>query len=825
VRIACIGGGPAGLYFAISMKLRDPSHDIEVFERNAPGVTFGWGVVFSDLTVDNITRNDPVSAQTITQEFAHWDDIDVHIHGATITSGGHGFIGIGRKRLLEILQHRARELGVTLQFNAECDPADPKWRDYDLVIASDGINSRFRDAYADAFGVDVDVRPNKFVWLGTSKAFDAFTFAFEETGHGWIWAHAYRFAPDCSTFIVECSEETWRNFGFDRMDQGEARAVCEKLFAKYLDGHKLMSNAAHLPGPAVWLNFRRIKCERWSSGNVILLGDAAHTAHFSIGSGTKLALEDAIKLAEVLNRTSPSSRGAAGDAAIQKSFTRRTRSREEETPHPSRSSRLRVKPSDAGAVSVAGSQARGDGPLSLEAALDEYQAERSLEVLKLQNSARNSTEWFETLGRYLHFEPLQFAYSLLTRSQRISHENLRLRDREWLEGVERWFWKRATNGRSNTTAPPMFAPFKMREMEVANRITVSPMAMYSAVDGVPNDFHLVHLGERALGGAGLVFTEMTCVSPEGRISPGCTGMWNADHVAAWKRIVDFVHANSTAKICLQLGHSGPKGSTKLGWEGNDVPLDEGNWPVMAASDVAWSPANQRPHPMTRADMDAVRDQFVAAVRMGLECGFDMIELHAAHGYLLSSFITRLQNRRTDEYGGSLENRLRYPIEVFAAMRAAWPSDRPMSVRISANDWAGENGITPGDAVEIGEAFAREGADLIDVSAGQTWAEAQPVYGRMFQTPFSDKIRNEARLATMAVGNIYEPDHANSILAAGRADLVALARPHLIDPMWTLRAAAQLDYRDVHCPPQYLNGLSQLARNLKREAEAAAALRV
>jgi len=767
MKIACIGGGPAGLYFAISMKLRDPAHEIEIFERNPPGVTFGWGVVFSDQTVENITKNDPVSAEAITDELAHWDDIDVHVHGETITSGGHGFIGIGRKRLLEILQNRARELGVTLHFGIECDPANPAWRNYDLVIASDGLNSRFRSATPEAFGVDVDVRKNKFVWLGTNKAFDAFTFAFEETEHGWIWAHAYRFAPDFSTFIVECSDEVWRAIGFDRMSQEESIAKCEQLFAKYLDGHKLQSNAAHLRGSAAWLNFPRVKCERWSSGNVILLGDAAHTAHFSIGSGTKLALEDAIKLAEVLNR---------------------------------------------------------DG-LSLAAAMDEYVAERNLEVLKLQNSARNSTEWFETLERYLHFEPLQFAYSLLTRSQRISHENLRLRDREWLEGVERWFWKRATEGKSNKTAPPMFAPLKLRDMTVENRITVSPMAMYSAVDGVPNDFHFVHLGERALGGAGLVFTEMTCVSPEGRISPGCTGLWNDEQVAAWQRIVDFVHANSKAKICLQLGHSGAKGSTKLGWEGNDLPLDDGNWPVMSASDLAWSPVNQVPRAMTRADMDAVRDQFVAATRMAIDCGFDMVELHAAHGYLLSSFITPLQNKRTDDYGGSLENRLRYPLEVFAAMRAAWPSDRPMSVRISATDWAGEDGVTPDEAVQIGEAFAHEGADLIDVSAGQTWTDQQPVYGRMFQTPFSDRIRNEGRLATMAVGNIYEPDHANSILAAGRADLVALARPHLVDPMWTLRAAAQLDYRDIHIPPQYLNGMSQLARNLKREAEMAAALRV
>ncbi|MES2119705.1 MAG: bifunctional salicylyl-CoA 5-hydroxylase/oxidoreductase [Pseudomonadota bacterium] len=796
MKIACIGAGPAGLYFASSMKLRDPSHEVEIFERNPPGVTFGWGVVFSDLTVDNIRRNDPVSAATIIGEFAHWDDIDVHFRGSTITSGGHGFIGIGRKRLLEILTDRAQELGVVINFEAECDPADPKWRNYDLVIASDGINSRFRDADQQAFGVDVDVRANKFVWLGTSKVFDAFTFAFEETPHGWIWAHAYRFAPDASTFIVECCEETWRAFGFDKMTQDDSIAACEQLFAKYLDGHRLQSNASHLVGSAAWLNFRRIKCERWSKGNVILLGDAAHTAHFSIGSGTKLALEDAIKLAEVLSRVSPSLRAQRSNP-------------------------------ENGWIAASPAAPRNDAneTLSLEGALDEYVAERNLEVLKLQNSARNSTEWFETLERYVHFEPLQFAYSLLTRSQRISHENLRLRDRDWLETVERWFWQRATDGRSDKSAPPMFAPFRLRELELANRVVVSPMAMYSAVDGVPNDFHFVHYGERALGGAGLLFTEMTCVSPEARITPGCTGLWNDEQQAAWARIVGFVHANSSAKIGLQLGHSGAKGSTRVGWEGYDVPLDDGNWPVMGPSDVPWSPVNQAPTPMTRADMDMVRDQFVAAVQRGIAAGFDMVELHAAHGYLLSAFLTPLQNRRTDEYGGSLENRLRFPLEVFAAMRAAWPKDKPMSVRISANDWAGDQGVTPAEAVLIGEAFAREGADLIDVSAGQTWEGAQPVYGRMFQTPFSDRIRNEARLATMAVGAITEPDHANSILAAGRADLVALARPHLVDPFWTLRAAAQLDYRDVACPPQYLAGLAQLARNLQREAEAAAALKV
>ena len=758
MRIACIGGGPAGLYFAISMKLRDPTHHIDVFERNPRGVTFGWGVVFSDQTLENLEANDPESAGRIAEGFAHWDDIEVHLRGQMQRSSGHGFVGIGRKALLQILSDRAEQLGVMLHHEAECDPASLPSADYDLLIASDGVNSRIRDAFSEAFGVEEDTRANKFVWLGTSKLFEAFTFAFEETEAGWIWAHAYRFSDDRSTFIVECSESTWHQLGFDRMGQDEAIALCERIFAKYLDGHRLISNAAHLRGSAAWLNFRRITCRRWSEGKIVLIGDAAHTAHFSIGSGTKLALEDAIKLAEVLNRPE----------------------------------------------------------LALQKALEEYQEERSLEVVKLQNSARNSTEWFETVERYLAFEPWQFAYSLMTRSQRISHDNLRLRDSDWLSGVESRFWKEATG--FERPAPPMFAPFRLRQMDIANRIVVSPMATYSAVDGTPNDFHLVHYGSRAMGGAGLVFTEMTCISPTGRITPGCTGLWNDEQQNAWKRITEFAHERSDAKICLQLGHSGAKGSTQLGWEEMDAPLPDGNWPLISASDVRWSPANQVPRPMTRGDMDLVRDQFVDATRRGLEAGFDMVELHAAHGYLLSSFITPLQNRRADEYGGSLENRLRFPIEVFTAMRAAWPADKPMSVRISATDWAGDDGVTPDEAVTIARAFTDAGADLIDVSAGQTWADAKPIYGRMFQTPFSDKVRNEANVATMAVGNITEIDHANSILASGRADLVALARPHLIDPMWTLRAAAAQDFRDVLVPPPYLNGMAQLARLMQREAE-------
>ena len=764
MRIACIGAGPAGLYLAISLKLRRADAEIELFERNAEGVTFGWGVVFSDQTLDNLRANDPISAERIEREFAHWDDIEVHVRGQVARSGGHGFIGIGRKRLLEILADRARELGAVIHYEQAAN-ADELGRGFDLVIGADGINSRTRDTHPKRFGVEAETRANKFIWLGTHKRFDAFTFAFVETPGGWVWAHAYPFEDGCSTFIVECSEATWRGLGFDRMEQAEAIAVCERLFAGQLDGQPLLSNAAHLRGSAAWLNFRRIRCERWFDERVILLGDAAHTAHFSIGSGTKLAFEDAAALAEVLARH---------EAA------------------------------------------------TLDEALAIYQDERALEVLKLQNSARNSTEWFETVDRYLGFEPWQFAYSLLTRSQRISHENLRLRDPIWVGEVERRFWERETG--SAEAAAPMFAPLQLRSMTTANRIVVSPMATYSAVDGVPGDFHLVHYGARAMGGAGIVFTEMTCVSAEGRISPGCTGLWNDAQRDGWARIVAFVHANSPAKLCLQLGHSGGKGSTQLGWEAGDAPLATGNWPLMAASAVPWTVSNQVPRAMDREDMDRVRDDFVTAARRGAEAGFDMIELHAAHGYLLSSFITPLMNRRDDDYGGSLGNRLRFPLEVFAAIRAEWPNKRPMSVRISANDWAGELGVTPDEAVEIARAFSNAGVDLIDVSAGQTSADARPVYGRMFQTPFADRIRNEAGVRTMAVGNISDFDQANAILAAGRADLVALGRPHLLDPHWTQRAAASQQHREQWCPPPYLRGLEQLARLMQREKELAETLR-
>jgi len=760
MRVACLGGGPAGLYFAISMKLRDPSHEIVVIERNRANDTFGWGVVLSDDALENLQVNDPKSAQMIRDHFAYWDDIAVVHDGVRTVSGGHGFAGIGRKQMLILLQERARELGVELKFETEFDDVEAIRAEYDLVVGCDGLNSRVREAYAEHFKPEIDVRACKFVWLGTHQKFDdAFTFIFEKTEHGWIWAHVYQFDDETATFIVECGQETWDNFGFEGMSKEEIVETCRVVFADHLGGHDLMSNAAHLRGSAVFMNFPRVLCEKWHHENVVLLGDASATAHFSIGSGTRLSFDSAIALAEFLH-SEP----------------------------------------------------------TMEGAFERYQEERRLDVLRLQSAARNSLEWFEKVERYLDLDPVQFNYSLLTRSQRISHENLRLRDADWLKSAEKWFQEQAGAPADTPVRAPMFAPYKMRDMELANRIVVSPMAQYKAVDGCPTDWHLIHYGERAKGGAGLVYTEMTCVSAEGRITPGCPGLYAPEHEAAWRRLTDFVHTETEAKVCCQIGHSGRKGSTQVGWETMDAPLTEGNWELVSASAIPWSENNAVPGAATREDMDAIKAQFVAAAEMAARAGFDMIELHAAHGYLISSFISPMSNQRDDAYGGSLENRLRYPLEVFAAMRAVWPTEKPMSVRISANDWVGEDGVTPQEAVEIAKAFRAAGADIIDVSAGQTSTEAKPVYGRMFQTPFSDRIRNEVGMPTMAVGNIYEADHANSILIAGRADLVAVGRPHLADPYWLHHEAARIGDRHATWPKPYEAGRDQAWRLADREAE-------
>ncbi|AWI74452.1 oxidoreductase [Parazoarcus communis] len=764
MRIVCIGGGPAGLYFAILMKKLNPAHQITVVERNKPYDTFGWGVVFSDATMDNMREWDPVTADAIQIAFNHWDDIELHFKGRAIRSGGHGFVGIGRKKMLNILQERCENMGIELVF--EVDGEDRQYPDADLIIASDGIFSATRERYQELFKPSIIKRPNRYIWLGTKKLFDAFNFIFEKTEHGWFQAHIYKFDAETTTFIVECPEHVWLAHGLDKADQEQSIAFCEKLFEKHLDGHALMTNARHLRGSA-WLNFQQVKCEKWwvNNGNshVVLMGDAVHTAHFAIGSGTKLAIEDAIELTRQF-------------------------------------------------------QDMGDAVENIPEVLARYQELRNVDVLRLQNAAWNAMEWFEVCdARYCDtMEPEQFMYSMLTRSQRISHENLRLRDADWLEGYERWFAEKAgvTVDADKAPPPPMFTPFKLRGLTVPNRMIMSPMAMYSADDGVAGDFHLVHFGARALGGTGLLYTEMSCVSADARITPGCAGMYKPEHVTAWKRIVDFVHSNSTAKMGIQLGHAGRKGATKLAWEGIDQPLESGAWELISASPLPYLPHSQVPREMNRDDMDRVKADFVRATRMAVEAGFDILEYHCAHGYLMSSFLSPLTNQRTDEYGGNIENRARYPLEVFMAMRAVWPADKPMSVRLSCHDWF-PGGNTADEAVEIARLFKAAGADIIDCSSGQVWKGEKPVFGRMFQTPFADRIRNEVGIPTIAVGAIFEADHANSILAAGRADLCAVARPHLADPAWTLHEAAKIDFKGVAWPKQYISGRSQYENNLKR----------
>jgi anthraniloyl-CoA monooxygenase len=760
-----VGGGPGGLYLAILLKKARPEAKVEVIERNAPDATFGFGVVFSDETLGYLQENDQPTFKEITDTFNRWDAIEIRYRDQVRLSRGHGFSGIARKRLLEILQQRCQTLGVSLRYLTEFEPRQVRGlaRTYDLIVAADGANSRIRAHFADAFGPQIDLRRNKYAWFGTSLPFQNFLFSFRPTAHGLFWCHAYRYDAAHSTFIVECDPATWRAAGLDRMSEADSAAFCERVFAEDLQGHPLLRNRS------LWLNFPMLRNANWrlpgELSNVVLLGDAAHTAHFSIGSGTKLAMEDAIALAYYLARE----------------------------------------------------------PDVCEA-LATYEEERKAEVGRFQRAAFESLFWFEGMERYLDFDPDQFAFSLLTRSRRISYETLRVRDPDIVQRTHRGFVERSgVDGTSADTAPPppMFTPFQIRGLRLKNRVVVSPMSMYSAEDGLPNDWHLVHLGSRAVGGAGLVIAEMTDVAREGRISPGCAGLYRPEHVEAWRRIVQFVHEWTDARITLQLGHAGRKGSTRRLWEGDVLPLHDGNWPVVSASPIPYDWINQIPREITRAEMDQVRDDHVRAACWASQAGFDMLELHYAHGYLLASFISPLTNRRTDGYGGSVEARMRYPLEVFDAVRAVWPEEKPMSVRISATDWA-DGGLSDCDRIEVARMLKAHGCDLIDVSTGQTVTHQTPRYGRAYQTPFADDIRNTVGIPTMTVGAISTPDEVNSILLAGRADLCVLARPHLRDPYWALHAAQAQDY-DALWPPQY-ESVQPRRREGRRQVPRALAVR-
>ena len=754
MKVSIVGGGPGGLYFALLAQKAWPRWDITVYERNRPDDTFGFGVVFSDQTLDTFKAYDGPSYEMIRRRFAYWGDVDVVYKGRTMRSGGNGFCGCSRVALLHILHDRCRELGVKLKFQHEVEDLN-EFSDSDLVVIADGINSKLREKDKQHFQPSVDLRPNKFTWLGSTRPLDAFKYFFRETPEGIILAHCYQYEEGRSTWVIETDEATWKNFGFDAKDEAAMLETVERVFAEELDGHRLIANRS------LWRNFPTITNKTWVRGNAVLVGDAKATAHFSIGSGTKLAMEDAISLFDFIKSEN-----------------------------------------------------------NIEKALSRYDTGRREEVEKTQHAANVSLAWFEHMRRYWDMDPLQFAFGVMSRSKQITWENLELRDPEFVRQVQDWFAGKARDQGFDVDLAnppvPMFTPFRLRGMVLENRVVVSPMDQYSAVDGVPGDWHLVHLGARAVGGAGLVYVEMTCVSPEGRITPGCTGLWNEAQRDAFRRIADFCHANSRAKLCMQIGHSGRKGSTQLGWERMDHPLEAGNWPVVSASPIAYDAGvSQVPQELTRSGMEEIIRQFENSTRLADEAGFDMLEVHMAHGYLLASFISPLTNTRTDEYGGSIENRMRFPMAVWKACRNIWPASKPMSVRVSATDWA-PGGLAGEDLMALTRMLKDEGCDLIDCSTGQTVPNQRPVYGRMYQAPFSDWVRNEVGIATMTVGAVTSADQVNTLLASGKADLVALGRPHLANPYLTLQASAWYQHSAQFWPPQYLPGKDQALRNASRE---------
>ncbi|WP_353077630.1 bifunctional salicylyl-CoA 5-hydroxylase/oxidoreductase [Flavobacterium sp.] len=749
MKITVIGGGPGGLYFSILTKKAMPHCQIDIYERNKPDDSFGFGVVFSDETLGEFLKRDMKSYELIRSKFAYWDDIIIARDGESVTIAGNGFCGCSRKTLLQLLQQRCLEEGVSLHFEQNVEDLS-QFADSDIILATDGIGSAIRTKYQKEFGTKIELKKNRFVWLGSTKPLDAFTYFFRSTPHGTIVAHSYQYEEGMSTWIFECSDETWQKHGFEVTNEADTMAKIAEIFKDELDGHPLISNKSH------WRQFPHVTNENWYHNNIVLLGDAKATAHYSIGSGTKLAMDSAIGLS---------------DAVIAH-------------------------------------------PTNVQAAFAQYDKTRRNTVEMIQYAAIVSLDWFENMDRHMQHTFQQFAFGCMTRSKKVTYENLRLRDNSFTDKVLNEFLSsRASDNNFTKNALPealegksaAFTTFKLRNLELQNRIVMSAMGQYVAENGLVNDWHFQHYTSRAVGGLGLILTEMTAVSETGRITEGCAGIYTENQVNAWKRITDFIHKYTQTKIGIQLGHSGRKGCSKIPWEDQ---FQGNKWELLSASAIPFNENSDCPKEMTLEDMKLVKNQFVQAAKNAYEAGFDMIELQAHHGFLLASFLSPLTNIRSDEFGGSVENRLKYPLEVFTAIREVFPKENPISVRISATDWA-ENGISEADFFVILEAFKKEGADIINVSTGNTVANQKPQTGRMWQTPFSDAVRNTVHIPTITAGYIQDIDQINTIILNGRADLVALGRPLLLDANFVRNAQAYEQFRATDIPNSYKMGISHL----------------
>ena len=738
MKITVIGGGPGGLYFSILTKKAMPHWEINVYERNKPDDSFGFGVVFSDETLGEFLKRDMQSYELIRSKFAYWDDIIVARDGQEVSIAGNGFCGCSRKTLLKLLHQRCEEEGVKLHFQQNVDDLS-QFKDSDIIVACDGIGSGIRSQFQNEFGTKIQLKSNRFVWMGSTKPLDAFTYFFRSTPFGMIVAHTYQYEEGMSTWIFECTNETWEKLQFEVENEANTVSKLSEIFKEELDGHPLITNKSH------WRQFPHVTNKNWHHNNIVLLGDAKATAHFSIGSGTKLAMDCAIGLFDAL---------MANPDNVQNTFL-------------------------------------------------QYEKTRRNPVEMIQYAASVSLEWFENMNRYEKYPFYQFSFGCMTRSKKVTYENLRLRDQSYTDKVLEEF----NQINKNNTNAAAFSTFKLRGLELSNRIVMSSMGQYAAIDGLVNNWHFQHYTSRAIGGLGLIITEMTAVDSNGRITLGCAGIYNEEQVVEWKKITDFVHEHTATKIGIQLGHSGRKGAVKKPWEGTNEPIDNA-WELLSASAIAFNDKMAIPKEMNANDIQNVINQFANAAKNAEKAGFDMIELQAHHGFLLASFLSPLTNNRTDEFGGSVENRLKFPLQVFNAIRENFPSEKPISVRISATDWA-ESGISQEDVLFIASEFKKAGADIINVSTGNTVENQNPKTGRMWQVPFSDMVRNEAEVATITAGSITDIDQINTIILSGKADLVALGKPLLLDPYFVRKAQAYEQITITDIPNPYQKGIENL----------------